>query len=92
MYGLNMGLSKTIWKGNGTISANLQDALDTMGRNVVSYNSDYTRESFMKWRPRNFTISLTYRFKQGEKVEAKKPKKDINNNYDGDDQGGGGAM
>jgi hypothetical protein len=89
MYGLNIGLSKTIWKGNGTIAANLQDALDSMGRKVYSFNSDYDRTSFMKWRPRTFTISLTYRFKQGEKVEAKRPKKDINNNYEGDDQGGG---
>jgi hypothetical protein len=88
-YGLNLGLSKTIWKGNGTIAANLQDAFDTMGMKTYSFNSDYDRNSFMKWRPRTFTISLTYRFKQGEKVEAKRPKKDINNNYEGDDQGGG---
>lgn len=91
-YGLNLGLSKTIWNGNGTISANLQDALDSMGRRVYSYNSDYTRNSFMKWRPRTFTISFTYRFKQGDKVEIKKSKKDINNNVDGSDDQGGGAL
>ena len=34
--------------------------------------------------PRTFTISLSYRFKQGEKVDSQKRKKDINNN----DQGG----
>jgi iron complex outermembrane receptor protein len=91
-YAFDLALSKTIWKGNGTISANLQDALNTAGMKVYSFNDDYDRYSFMKWRPRTFSISLTYRFKQGEKVEAKRPKKDINNNYEGDDQGGGGAM
>ena len=33
-------------------------------------------------------ISLTYRFKQGEKVEQPKRKKDNNNNYQGDDEQG----
>ena len=91
-YSLNLGLSKTIWNGNGTISANLQDAFNTSGMRTYSYNDDYSRFSEMRWRPRTFTISLTYRFKQGEKVEVKKPKKDINNNYEGGDEQGGGGM
>ncbi|QCX53721.1 TonB-dependent receptor domain-containing protein [Elizabethkingia sp. JS20170427COW] len=94
MYGLNLGASKTIWKGNGTLSFNLQDVLNSRAHEVFSYNSDYTRRSYMKWSPRQFSISLTYRFKQGDKFEMKKPKKDINNNYDGGDDAGqmGGGM
>ncbi len=42
----------------------------------------------MQWQPRQFSISLTYRFKQGEKVEQSKRKKDNNNNYQGDDEQG----
>lgn len=38
----------------------------------------------MQWQPRQFALSFTYRFKQGEKVEQPKKKKDINSN----DQGG----
>lgn len=91
-YALNLGLSKTIWDGNGTIAANLQDVFNSMGMKTYSYNDDYSRYSVMKWRPRTFTISLTYRFKQGEKVEVKRPKKDINNNYEGGDEQGGGGM
>jgi hypothetical protein len=43
----------------------------------------------MQWQPRQFSVSLTYRFKQGEKVEQVKKKKDINSNATGDDQQGG---
>ena len=89
---MNLGLSKTIWNGDGTISANLSDVFNTRGMKTYSFNSDYDRNSHMQWMPRQFTISLTYKFKQGEKVEIKKPKKDINNNYEGGDEQGGGGM
>ncbi|WP_124642718.1 TonB-dependent receptor [Amniculibacterium aquaticum] len=91
-YSMNLGLSKTIWNGDGTISANLSDVFNTRGMKTYSFNSDYDRNSHMQWMPRQFTISLTYKFKQGEKVEIKKPKKDINNNYEGGDEQGGGGM
>lgn len=86
MYALNLGASKTIWKGDGTISFNIQDIFNTRNREVYSFNSDYTRRNYMQWQPRQFSIALTYRFKQGEKVEQPKRKKDINANESGDDQ------
>lgn len=89
MYALNLGASKTIWKGDGTISFNIQDIFNTRSREVYSFNNDYTRRNYMQWQPRQFSISLTYRFKQGEKIEQPKKKKDINANETGDDQQGG---
>ncbi|AZA83055.1 TonB-dependent receptor [Chryseobacterium lactis] len=89
MYALNFGASKTIWKGDGTLSFNIQDIFNTRSREVLSFNSDYTRSNYMQWQPRQFSISLTYRFKQGEKIEQAKKKKDINSNAAGDDQQGG---
>lgn len=89
MYALNFGASKTIWKGDGTISFNIQDIFNTRSREVYSFNSDYTRRNYMQWQPRQFSISLTYRFKQGEKIEPPKKKKDINSNAAGDEQQGG---
>ncbi|WP_312287358.1 TonB-dependent receptor [Chryseobacterium gleum] len=89
MYALNLGASKTIWKGDGTISFNIQDIFNTRSREVFSFNDDYTRRNYMQWQPRQFAISLTYRFKQGEKIDQPKKKKDINSNATGDDQQGG---
>ena len=85
MYVLNFGANKTIWKNNGTIAFNIQDILGTRGRNTTSFGSGFEKDSYMRWNPRSFNISLTYRFKQGEKVDAPKRKKDINSNSQGGD-------
>ena len=89
MYALNFGASKTIWKGDGTISFNIQDIFNTRAMRSTTNTADFSRESYMQWQPRQFAVSLTYRFKQGEKIEQPKRKKDVNSNATGDDQGGG---
>lgn len=88
MYAINFGASKTIWNGNGTIAFNIQDVFNTRAMQSTTYTANSVRDSYMQWQPRQFTMSLTYRFKQGEKVEQPKRKKDINSNASGDDQQG----
>ena len=88
MYSLNLGASKTIWNGDGTITFNIQDVFNTRRMESFTFNDDFTRRNYMQWQPRQFSISLSYRFKQGEKVDQPKRKKDINNNYDGGDEQG----
>lgn len=86
MYAISLGVSKTIWDGNGTIGFNIQDIFNTRAMRSTTYGTDFTRDSYMQWQPRQFALSLTYRFKQGEKVDQPKKKKDINANAAGDDQ------
>ncbi|WP_143883730.1 TonB-dependent receptor domain-containing protein [Chryseobacterium binzhouense] len=88
MYALNFGASKTIWKGDGTISFNIQDIFNTRAMESTTFGQNFVRDSYMQWQPRQFAVSLTYRFKQGEKVEQPKRKKDVNSNASGDDQQG----
>ncbi len=88
MYAINFGASKTIWNGNGTLAFNIQDVFNTRAMQSTTYTASSTRDSYMQWQPRQFTLSLTYRFKQGEKVDQPKRKKDINSNASGDDQQG----
>ncbi|CAD7816627.1 hypothetical protein CHRY9390_03207 [Chryseobacterium aquaeductus] len=88
MYALNFGASKTIWDGNGTVSFNIQDIFNTRAMRSSTNTADFTRESYMQWQPRQFAVSLTYRFKQGDKIEQPKKKKDVNANDAGDDQQG----
>ena len=85
MYAVNLGASQTIWKGNGTISFNIQDIFNTRSRESFVTTPSYSQYNYMQWQPRQFSISLSYRFKQGEKVEQPKRKKDINNNATGDE-------
>ncbi|WKS94815.1 TonB-dependent receptor domain-containing protein [Riemerella columbina] len=87
MYAVNFGTSKTIWNGDGTITFNVQDIFNTRNRTVYTFSETSTRESYMQWQPRQVSLSLTYRFKQGEKIEQPKRKKDNNSNYNGDDEG-----
>ncbi|MBW7674078.1 TonB-dependent receptor domain-containing protein [Chryseobacterium chendengshani] len=86
MYALNLGASKTIWDGNGTVSFNIQDIFNTRSMRSVTNTAEFSRDSYMQWQPRQFAVSLTYRFKQGEKIEQPKKKKDVNSNATGDEQ------
>lgn len=88
MYAINFGASKTIWNGNGTIAFNIQDIFNTRSMRATTYTANSTRDSYMQWQPRQFAVSLTYRFKQGEKIDQPKRKKDINANDNGDEQQG----
>jgi outer membrane receptor protein involved in Fe transport len=89
VYSINFGASKTVLDGNGTVSFNIQDIFNTRAMRSLTKTADFDRESYMQWQPRQFALSFTYRFKQGEKVEQVKKKKDINSNATGDDQQGG---
>lgn len=88
MYAVNFGASQQIWKGNGTISFNIQDIFNTRSRENFVTTPSYSQYSFMQWQPRQFSLSLSYRFKQGDKVDQPRRKKDINSNSSGDDDQG----
>lgn len=85
MYALNLGASKTIWNGNGTVNFNIQDIFNTRARSYYTFGEGFERKSFMQWAPRQFSISLTYRFKEGDQVTQPRRKKDINSNANGGD-------
>lgn len=85
-YFVNAGATKSIWNGDGVISFNMQDVFNTRGRHVLQSGNGYSQEVYMQWQPQQATLSFTYRFKQGEKVEAPKRKKEVNT---ANEEGGG---
>ena len=87
VYVLNAGASRTILKGDGTLAFNIQDVLNTRAREFTYNGPDYTQYSFMQFAPQQFTLSFTYRFTQGDKVDQPKRKKDVNSNFRGEDEG-----
>lgn len=86
MYALNLGASKTIWDGNGTFSFNIQDIFNTRSRTNYTFGDGFERKSYMQWNPRQFNLTFTYRFKQGDEVNNQRRKKDINSNAVGDQE------
>jgi len=82
LYALNLGVSKTFWKGNGTLSFNVQDILDSLSREMFSFTQAYDRRNYNQWNARQFSISFSYRFRKGERVEQPKKKREFNNNME----------
>lgn len=85
MYAVNLGASRTIWNGNGTLAFNIQDIFNTRAMERFTTTPTYTQSNYMQWQPRQFSLSLTYRFKEGDKIDMPKRKRDINSNSSGDD-------
>ncbi len=85
MYVLNFGATRTIWDGNATVAFNIQDIFGTRAMERTATTPTYTQYNYSQWQPRQFTLSFTYRFKQGEKVEQPKRKRDTNGDFGGDD-------
>ena len=75
-YTIDFALTKTILKGNATISFNIKDIFNTNAREVYTYSANAYRESYMRREPRQIQLSLTYNFKKGDKIENNKKKRE----------------
>ena len=63
-YGMNIGISNDLFKGNGSIAFNIRDAFNSNKRLVTTFGSDFTRDLELQYRVRQINLSLTYRFNQ----------------------------
>ncbi len=85
-YGLNLGVSVDVLKGNGTINFNINDVFNSRRRRGTSYGENFYSESDFQWNSRSFRISFTYRINQTKKQAER------NNRNNSFDEGGGGGM
>lgn len=77
IYSADIGWSKDILKGNGTLTFNVRDVFNSRRRRGYSEGENFTNESEFQWRARQFTLSLTYRLNQ------KKQRSRSKENYSG---------
>ncbi len=75
-YGMNIGISNDVFKGNGTIALNVRDVFNSNIRKVRTQGDDFTRDLELQFRVRQINLSLTYRLNQ------KKHKGKKGNQYD----------
>jgi len=61
IYSVDLGLSRDILKGKGTITAGVTDLFNTRKRRSIIERNDYYSSSTFQWRSRQFTINFTYR-------------------------------
>ncbi|WP_289644724.1 outer membrane beta-barrel protein [Maribacter aestuarii] len=69
IYAMNMGLNYDIFKGNGAITLNVVDVLNSNIRRVTSFGSDFTRDLELQNRVRQINLSLSYRFDPKSKTK-----------------------
>jgi hypothetical protein len=63
-YGMNLGVSNDLFKGNGSLAFNIRDVFNSNRRLVTTFGEDFTRDLDLQYRVRQFNLSLTYRFNQ----------------------------
>jgi outer membrane receptor protein involved in Fe transport len=67
----NMAFSKDLFKGDASISANVNDLFNTNLRQSDTFTDTYNSYSEFRWRQRSFNLSFTYRFNQQKKQQRR---------------------
>ncbi|MGI9526758.1 MAG: TonB-dependent receptor domain-containing protein [Weeksellaceae bacterium] len=69
MWGVDLGLTKDILNGDGTLSFNVRDIFNTRRRKAHNFGENYDSYMDMQWRPRTYTLNFTYRINQKKNRE-----------------------
>ena len=80
IYSVDLGLSRDILKGKGTITAGVRDLFNTRKRRSIIERNDYYSSSTFQWRSRQFTINFTYRLnreKERQRSNQDEPRGDF---------------
>ncbi len=72
MYSVDLGLSRDIFKGKGTITANVRDLLNSRKRRSIIDRDGYYSNSEFQWRTRQFTLTFSYRLNSNKEKQNKR--------------------
>jgi outer membrane receptor protein involved in Fe transport len=84
VYFVDLGLTRDLLKGNGTITLNVRDLLNTRKRRSIIDIEDYYSESSFQWRTRQVMLTLSYRLNQQKQNERDENRQE---NFEGNDNG-----
>jgi outer membrane receptor protein involved in Fe transport len=74
VYFIDLGLSKDILKGRGTVTASVRDLLNSQKRRSIVENAGYYSRSEFQFRQRQFLVTFSYRLnrsKEKQNMEGK---------------------
>lgn len=71
IYSADLGWSKDILKGDGTLTFNVRDIFNSRRRRSFSSGDNFTTESEFQWRARQFTVTMIYRLNQKKQREKR---------------------
>lgn len=66
IYSLDLGYSRDVLKGNGTLTASVQDVFNSRKRRRIIDSEGYYSTSEFQWRARQFLLTFTYRLNQNK--------------------------
>lgn len=67
IFSINMAFSKDVLKGNGTLTLNVDDLLNSRKRRAFTETPFFTSESSFQWRVRTVNLAFVYRFNEQKK-------------------------
>lgn len=88
MFSIDLAFAKDIMNDNASISFNVSDLLNSRKREAYTVGNGFTSDSEYKWRPRQFTVSFTYRFNQ-QQQDRKQQRRNAENGGGDEFEGGG---
>lgn len=68
-FAVDLGLSKDVLKGNGTLTLSVRDLFNTRKFRYETITPTYTSEAEFQWRSRSALLSFTYRLNQRKQRE-----------------------
>jgi len=80
MFMMDLGLSKDVLAGKGTLTFTVRDLFNTRKWRSETFGSTFTSDSEFQWRSRAATLSFNYRLNQ-----KKRRQRSNRGNFDGDD-------
>lgn len=75
-YMMNIGLSKDILKGNGTITFNVRDLLNSRKFSFILDSPELYSENEFRWSTRSFSLTFMYRLNQNKKQDSSNGRND----------------
>lgn len=69
IYFIDLGFSKDIMKGRGTVTASVRDLLNSQKRRSIVESAGYYSQSVFQWRARQFLVTFAYRLNRSKEKE-----------------------
>jgi outer membrane receptor protein involved in Fe transport len=70
-YSIDLGLSRDILKGRGTVTASVRDLLNTRKQRRIVESAGYYSKSEFQWRARQFLVTFSYRLNRSKEREPR---------------------
>ncbi len=84
-YMLNLGISKDLLKGNGTLTFNIHDVLNSRKFRFIIDQPDLYSENEFRWSKPNYTLTFIYRLNQNNRMTRNGRNNGSNNDFGGDE-------